>query len=409
MTIQDRWLLPEGVDEFLPRRAAVAERLRREILDLFKTWGYQLVIPPLIEFTDSLLVGMGEDLSHQSFRLTDQLSGRPMAVRADITSQTARIDAHSMQAGGVNRLCYAGSVLHALPKSLSASRCPIQAGAELYGNPDVSGDIEIISLMLEMLQRIDAGYTNTESGKAIHRLTLDLGHVAVYRAVDAVLQQRQPDVTAAQRKELFDAVQRKSVPDLKVLVPVSIADPSLAELIYQLPLLCGGRDVLSRARQLLADIDGGIDSALDELDQVADIIEQRFSDVSIYFDLTEMRGYDYHTGLVFAAYADGFGTALANGGRYDNIGMAFGSARPATGFNTDVKALIDFIHEQINTAGYVDAEQLCIAAPILHDQQLWEKMQSLRASGEQVISVDAKEVNAYARKLVKQKSGWKVV
>ncbi|MEZ7984961.1 MAG: ATP phosphoribosyltransferase regulatory subunit, partial [Pseudomonadales bacterium] len=181
MTSVDRWMLPEGVDELLPERAAVAEQLRRNILDLLKSWGYQLVVPPLIEFTDSLLIGMGKDIETQSFKLTDQISGKSMAVRADITPQTARIDAHSLKAKGIRRLCYAGSVLHTRPKTLMASRCPMQIGAEIYGDASISADIEVISLLLETLHVIDNEFTSAHgaASKGLCKLTLDLGHVSI--------------------------------------------------------------------------------------------------------------------------------------------------------------------------------------------------------------------------------------
>ena len=183
MTGVDRWMLPEGVDELLPAQARVAERMRRDLLDLFASWGYQLVMPSLIEFTDSLLIGLGQDVDIQTFRLTDQISGKPMAVRADITPQAARIDAHSMQARDVNRLCYAGSVLHARPQALLASRCPIQVGAELYGDASSNADIEMMSLMLETLR-----------AARIESLTLDLGHVDIVRTIMQVLRSRSAGV-----------------------------------------------------------------------------------------------------------------------------------------------------------------------------------------------------------------------
>ena len=436
MTSQDRWLLPEGVDELLPQQAAVAEQVRRDILDLYKTWGYQLVVPPLVEFTDSLLIGMGDDVAHQSFRLTDQLSGKPMAIRADITPQTARIDAHSMRATGTNRLCYAGSVLHTRPSAPLASRCPMQAGAELYGDAGLDADIEIISLMLAMLQAVDTRYARGpgNGGKGLHRLTLDLGHVGIYRTVLAVIDSLQPSLHDDAKVLIEDALQRKSVTELRELAPKLITDKQLVEIICQLLLLCGDRHVLDDARKLLQglealyqssaaagietiDIAKKITGALDELAGVADVIALRFPEVGIYFDLTELRGYAYHTGLVFAAYADGHGSALANGGRYDDVGQVFGAARPATGFNTDVKTLINFIYgdesaglspsDGENADGVVEKIQ-AIAAPIIHDAALWEEVQALRAQGKIVVNVQAQQLDHYQQRLVSTSDGWVV-
>ena len=419
MTSEDRWLLPEGVDELLPRRAAVAERVRRDILDLYKAWGYQLVIPPLMEFTDSLLIGLGDDIADQSFRLTDQLSGKPMALRADITPQTARIDAHSMRASGVNRLCYAGSVLHTRAKSLLGSRCPIQAGAELYGDADISADIEIISLMLAMIQQVDANsaLAKGDASSSLHRLTLDLGHVGVYQTVIAALTQSQPGLAGDDKARIDAAMQKKSVADLREFIPTLVVDKKLADIICRLPLLCGDRHVLDDARNLLAALPGdpaskrAAQAALDELTQVAKVVAERFPTVCIYFDLTELRGYAYHTGLVFAAYADGHGAALANGGRYDHVGQVFGAARPATGFNADVKALINVIYGEQASSSACSGEftATAIAAPAVYDLALWRAIEALRASGQTVISVKPAELGSYARQLVANKNGaWEI-
>lgn len=408
MTIQDKWLLPEGVDELLPERAAVAESMRRSILDLFKSWGYQLVMPPLIEFTDSLLIGLGEDIAMQSFRLTDQVSGKPMAVRADITSQVARIDVHSMQAKGVNRLCYAGSVLHALPKALAASRCPILAGAELYGDADIVADIEIVSLMLETLQTVEREYSVAQKNgsKAMQRLTLDLGHVAIYQAIVAALKAKAPSISRDALADLFDAVQRKSVPDLALLVPAHIKDKALADIFYALPTLCGNIEVLKTARAIFAPLGKVVTAALDQMYTIADTITQRFPEVALYLDLGELRGYEYHTGLVFAAYADGFGSALANGGRYDEVGKVFGRARAATGFNTDVKALINYLLPDGNS---LESQQTAvIAAPHHNDVELWNAIAELRKQAEVVVSVSDAGFAQYKRRLVKSQNGWVV-
>jgi len=401
MTRQDRWLLPDGIEELLPRQAAQAEQLRRRVLDLFASWGYQLVMPPLVEFTDSLLVGVGEDLAHHSIRLTDQISGKSMAIRPDITSQVARIDAHSMKSDGVNRLCYAGSVLHALPKSIAASRCPILAGAEIYGNASIDADIEVVLLMLEMLQHIGGA----------RELTLDIGHSEIYRSVEAEIRRRIPEVTAGQLKFIFDAVQRKSIPDLQNLVASVINDEQLTGIILALPMLCGGVGVLSDAQKLLAPLGESVESAMKQVETLAQVVSQRFPSVNVYLDLAELRGYEYHTGLVFAAFAEGFGTALANGGRYDDLGAVFGRARPATGFNTDIKSLTKLLGD------HGDGSDIgrSIAAPIKFDdetvnvesqKQFWALVEDLRTRGERVVFVNDDEANTYARCLVIENDQW---
>jgi len=398
MTSVDRWILPEGVDELLPQKAAAAERLRRDILDLFSVWGYQLIIPPLIEFTDSLLIGLGKDIDLQSFRLTDQLSGKPMAVRADITPQAARIDAHSLRAEGVNRLCYAGSVLHTRPKSQLASRCPIQVGAELYGDVSDAADSEVICLMLQTVQLAMSSCAADDSPS----LTLDLGHVAIYSGLSQAVMAANPSLEADDLAALFDAVQRKSLPDLKVLLPSLIDDPALAETIYQLPSLCGDISVLSTARTVLQELGSDVSAAIDQLERVAGVISRRFDGLAIYFDLAELRGYEYHTGLVFAAYTDGCGSALANGGRYDHIGEVFGAARPATGFNVDLKALLDYFP--------VVAASECspILAPDNGDAALWQFVCTLREAGQTVVFCAPEAIESDARQLIERDGEWRV-
>ena len=411
MTSADRWMLPEGVDELLPERAAIAEQARRSVLDLFKVWGYQLVIPPLIEFTDSLLIGTGQDVEVQSFRLTDQLSGKPMAVRADITPQTARIDAHSLNAQGVRRLCYAGSVLHTRPKTLMASRCPIQVGAELYGDQSIAADIEVVSLLLETLTVLEASFiTNGEPG-LLDQLTLDLGHVAIDQAIKAALAEAMPDLDSDDTAAIFAAIQRKSQPDLNLLLADLAIDQDLMIILQQLPALCGGVDVLAQAKSLLGALGPQVNAAIDQLAQIAECIAARFPKVALYFDLAEIHGYEYHTGLVFAAYADGNGLALANGGRYDNIGQVFGAARSATGFNADLKALLAFLQSRAGN-GLVTQTGDIIAAPntdnAADDASLWQAVSALRQAGEVVIFNGQQGAEPAGRQLVQRDGQWQV-
>jgi len=364
MTTADRWLLPDGVEELLPEQAARAEHLRRRLLDLYHTWGYDLVMPPLMEYTDSLLVGLGDDLDLRTFKLTDQLSGRTLGIRADFTTQVARIDAHSLHREGPVRLCYAGSVLHTRPKSPMASRSPIQVGAELYGVPDTAADVEVVLLMLATLQ-----------AAGVESLTLDLGHVGIYRSLVAAA-----SLPAALERRLFDALQRKAGTDLEAVL--GECTPAEARQFARLGQLHGGVEVLTRAREGLADAPGEVARALDQLEEVAAAVQSRRPDVALYFDLAELRGYHYHTGLVFAALAPGRGQALANGGRYDHIGEAFGRARPATGFATDLKPLITTETPGQPGSAAILAPGGVAGAP---GRELWQRIEQLRGEGERVV------------------------
>jgi ATP phosphoribosyltransferase regulatory subunit len=382
MTTVDRWQLPDGVEEVLPRQARIVERLRRELLDLYQRWGYQLVIPPLMEFTESLLIGLGRDLDLLTFKMTDQLSGRTLGIRADITPQVARIDAHSLAEAGVTRLCYAGSTLHTRPKSLLASRSPIQLGAELYGDDSLAGDVEIIRLMLATLGA--AGVTE---------VTLDLGHVGVYEAVLAAAA-----LTAEQEAEVFDALQRKSRPDL-LLALADVAAPA-AGLILGLLELHGDAAVLDAARELLAQAAPDALLAVAALESVAAAIARSHPAITVYFDLAELRGYHYHTGMVFAAYAPGHGQALANGGRYNDVGKVFGRARPATGFATDLKALMALAPAAADEPG-------AVSAPDSDDPGLLAAVAALRQDGEIVIRCAGERPDPRCdRELVKADGEW---
>ena len=361
MTTVDRWQLPDGVEEVLPEQAQVVERLRRELLDLYRSWGYQLVIPPLMEFTESLLIGLGRDLDLLTFKMTDQISGRTLGIRADITPQVARIDAHSLAQPGVTRLCYAGSILHTRPQSLLASRSPIQLGAELYGDDSLAADVEVIGLMLATLEQ--AG---------LRQITLDLGHVGVYAAV-----LESAELTVEQEAEVFDALQRKSRPDLAQAL-AGLAEPTVT-LITGLLDLHGDAAVLTRAREQLAAGAPEALAAVAALEAVAAAVGQRHPQLAIYFDLAELRGYHYHTGMVFAAYVPGHGQALANGGRYNDVGKVFGRARPATGFATDLKSLMALFPAALSDSG-------AISAPVTDAPELLARVEALRAAGEVVIN-----------------------
>jgi ATP phosphoribosyltransferase regulatory subunit len=361
MVVANRWRLPDGIDEVLPAQAMQVEHVRRALLDYFARWGYELVIPPLVEYADSLLLDLGSDVDLYAFKLTDQLSGRSLAVRPDITPQVARIDAHSLKREGAVRLCYAGSVLHTRAKSLLASRSPIQIGAELFGCEGLQGDIEIISLMLGMLDA--AGISGCH---------LDLGHVGIYRAVVAG-----SGLSVAQQAELFDALQRKASAEIDALLVVADCSPQVVDQLRALVRLNGGREVLQRAREVLAGVPAAM-AGIDELESVAEVLGQRYPDLVLHFDLSELRGYEYHTGLVFAALAQGYGKALTNGGRYNDIGAVFGRSRAATGFSADLRAIVQFaslVAEPLAGifVGYSDVDEA------------WQIIQQLREAGERVV------------------------
>ena len=385
MSSVDRWQLPDGVEEVLPAQAAAVERLRRDLLDLYRSWGYQLVIPPLMEFTESLLIGLGADLDLLTFRMTDQLSGRMLGVRADITPQVARIDAHSLAEDGVTRLCYAGSTLHTRAKSPFASRSPIQLGAELYGDNSLAADVEVIRLMLATLDAAGMG-----------EITLDLGHVGVYKAV-----LESADLTTEQEETVFDALQRKSLPDLQLALDGVNKDS--AALITGLLDLHGDEAVLAAARELFADSAQDALAAVDALQEVAADVRRQRPDMPIYFDLAELRGYHYHTGIVFAAYVPGHGQALANGGRYNDVGKVYGRARPATGFATDLKALMALL------PAHEGAQPGAISMPDADDPALEAKANELRVAGEVVINCLSSNPDSRCdREIVEQNGDWVV-
>ena len=310
-----RWLLPEYIEDILPAEAARIERLRRAILDLFAAARYELVMPPLIEYVDSLLTGTGHDLDVRTFKVVDQLSGRMMGLRADITPQVARIDAHLLNRKGVTRLCYCGSVLHTRPAGPAATREPIQIGAEIYGHAGVESDLEVQRLLCRALALA-----------RVKKPRLDIGHVAVFRAIVHAAR-----TGAALEAELFAALQKKDLPALRGLTRGLDARSRAALLL--LPELYGGAEVLALAEKKLPAI-APVKRALATLRALA-----KACPVPASFDLAELRGYHYHSGVVFDAYCEGVAGAVARGGRYDEVGKAFGRARPATGFSIDLRSL----------------------------------------------------------------------
>ena len=338
----------------------MVEHLRRQILDLYYIWVYDLVIPPMVEFTESLLSGSGKDLDLMTFRVTDQLSGRMMGIRADITPQTARMDAHSLRREGPSRLCYAGTVLHTRPRGPLQSRTPISIGVELFGETSLSADIEVIDLFLQTL--------NTSG---VEHVYLDLGHVDICRGLLS-----EAGLHAELEDQLFELLQRKAQAELSDWIAVNIQDTSLSGWLNALPTLTGGIEVLTKAKELLKGSPKAVLDAIDQLEGIVSSIADKSA--TVYIDLGEIPGYHYHTGIVFAAYVQGFGKALGNGGRYDHVGEAFGRSRPATGFAIDLKSLVSQGQSEVSSLGG-------IFAPYSADRESQYQINSLRGEGKRVV------------------------
>ena len=372
MSSSKRWLLPAGIEEALPANAAVIESCRRKLLDLFASWGYQLVIPPLIEFLDSLLVNECDDLNLQTFKLTDQLSGKTMGIRADMTPQVARIDAHMIKTDAPARLCYCGTVLHTRPESAGGTRSPLQIGAELYGHQGLASDVEVICLMAAALRRSD-----------ISSVLLDLGHTGIFEALI-----KKADLNAGARADLFSMLQRKSTPDIAALLAGVDCSAQIKQALLTLVSLHGSSEVLAKARRQLRIGGAALSQCLDYIETLSAQLRRRLHNIEIHYDLAESRGYHYQHGMVFSAFCANTGHELARGGRYDNIGATFGRARPATGFSADLRNLI-------NASGrHTGARAAAVFAPASDDPALIAAIADLRAQGETVISALTADDNA---------------
>ena len=395
MKTQNIWILPEGIEEILPPRAGQLDHLCREIIDLYASWGYQLVIPPMIEYMDSLLTGTGKDLDLKIFKLTDQLSGRLMGVRADTTPQVARIDAHNLKREVPTRLCYLGTVLHTRPENTGGNRSPLQVGAELYGHKGIESDTEVLCLMIETLKK--AGIEKTH---------VDLGHVGVYNNLVRLVKLDE-GLKEDKELELFDVLQRKAMPELNDMISEGSLSVEAGKMFKALVTANGAIDEFREARVLFENINSEIKSCLDELQSIFELISKRMPEVTLNFDLSELRGYHYHTGIVFTAYVPGCGQGIAFGGRYDDIGSAFGRARPATGFSTDIKALLDLSMSKIENS-------LGIFVPCSDEPGQMEAISKLRNQGEIVICElpgqnDTPEDMGCDRRLQCQGDQWGVV
>jgi len=378
------WLLPEYIEDILPPEARRIESLRRRLLDLFHVHGYQQVIPPMLEYLPSLMSGTGHDMDLKTFKVVDQLSGRMMGLRADITPQAARVDAHLLNRQGVVRLCYAGSVLHALPEGMMQTREPLQIGAELFGHAGLESDIEIQQLMLKALQSIGVGNVH-----------LDIGHVGIFQAL-----MERGGVAAELEAALFQALQGKDVPTLAELAQG--LDDITRAAVLQLPQLYGGMEVLERAQKDLPDYPE-IQHALADLRSIGARVAGMVGNYA--FDLAELRGYHYHSGVVFAAYLPGQAHAVAKGGRYDEVGLTFGRARPATGFSMDLRVLCGALGPA--------AAAPAVLAPYVEDAALQEKIEALRSQGEVVVvdlpgHEDSRDELNCNRRLVHHDGQWQI-
>jgi ATP phosphoribosyltransferase regulatory subunit len=364
--LNKRWLLPDGVQETLPPDALAVESLRHEILQMFNAWGYDLVMPAMIEYRDSLLTGTAHSLDTRTFALVDQLSGKQMGVRSDMTPQVARIDAHLLVDDArhhrVSRLCYCGHLLHTIGDGITSNRTPLQIGAEIFGSDSISADVEVVSLMVATLHAV-----------GLHDISIDIGHVGIFRNLV-----KNSTLDREQENQLFDMLQRKSVPDLQAYLQHLSLDDRLCEQLCQLALLNGDISVIDEARRLYSDAGDEFSATLDHMDQVVQSLQQKYPDTLINCDLAELRGYSYHTGLVFAAFLPGQGHEIARGGRYDDVGEVFGNARPATGFSADLLNLYQLCPAR---GQFIPG----ILVPDQDDKALAELVQQLRSDGERVV------------------------
>jgi ATP phosphoribosyltransferase regulatory subunit len=350
------WVLPDHIADVLPSEARHIEEIRRDLLDMARCYGYELVMPPMLEHLESLLSGTGEALDLQTFKLVDQISGRMMGLRADSTPQVARIDAHLLNRSGVTRLCYCGPVLHTRPAAPHATREPLQFGAEIYGHAGLEADLEVLTLTLDALKACKVG-----------ALTVDMADA---RIVGSLLDES--GLSSSQKNEVLSALTSK---DSSALTELTQSCPqTVGAALRSLVNLYGNADVLQQARKDLPALPG-ISQALDHLQWLAGHLEG----VKVSFDLADLRGYAYYTGMRFSIYAAGASDALARGGRYDEVGSVFGRKRPAVGFSLDVKVLAQ--------AAEVRPLRAAIRAPWGEAAALRAAIADLRRQGETVVCV----------------------
>lgn len=361
--MKNRWLLPEGISDLLPDAAQDLEGLRRALLDTYRRHGFELVLPPLVEYLDSLLIGSGGDLDLKTFKLVDQLSGQSLGVRADITPQVSRIDAHLLQQRDINRLCYAASVLRTRPSGQEGSREPIQIGAEVYGHAGIEADIEVIDLLLQSLALAELG-----------PVRLDINHLGLASLLLAELE-------GVDEEAVLQLLQARDLPSLRELLAPWSQQPAAAALLALPECFGPAESAMARARTLLAPWPQATPH-LDALDAVLGSLRlaRHAGQVSLAIDLADVQGFRYHTGLGFAAYVEGHARAVGRGGRYDGIGAAFGRARPATGFSLDLRELVELRRDR-------HTPPAIIVAPWSDDPALLAFIDTLRAQGETVLQL----------------------
>ena len=391
MNDQNRWLLPDGIEESLPDEAAWLELYRRKLLDMFSSWGYELVIPPLIEYLESLLVGPSDDLDLHTFKLTDQLTGRMMGVRADMTPQVARIDAHMLKQNAPARLCYLGTVLRTRPGGADLTRSPLQLGAELYGHAGLDSDVEVICLMLEALRLV-----------GIEDVCLDLGHVGIF---DEIVEQA--GFRQDQQRTLQRLLQQRALPEFEQFLSGCSLTEENQEIMLALSDLSGDEQVIAYAREVLGSMKGNTMGHIDYVETLANRVRQRVAGIRLHFDFAALSGFHYQNGAVFAAYISGQGEQIARGGRYDMIGKVFGRSRSATGFSLDLRAIAKL-------SPRVQPARLGIFAPCDEDPELHAMIDRLRSQGERVVcELSGQQEGARDmqcdRILQKEERAWRVV
>jgi ATP phosphoribosyltransferase regulatory subunit len=385
MPISETWLLPDGVADVLPEQAQVIEALRREALDFLASRGYQLVYTPFIEYIESLssLSESNQDLDLATFKVIDQLSGRLLGVRADMTPQVARIDAHVHPVEGVARYCYAGTVLHTKPQGFNTTRAPLQLGAELFGSDSIDADVEMIDVMLNLLK----------TASFVDGIHLDLGHVGLFRSLV-----KHAGLTKAEESQLSDLYQRKALPELAEFTQ----ELKFGADFYALGRYSSDLDALEANLSAEVIADPAFKQAFDAVKTTRSEIQARWPNLHIGIDVVELRSYHYHTGLMYAVYAPNRAAPLAQGGRYDGIGEHFGRARPATGFSCDLYAL---------SAGQFNQVQK-VVAPKGTDKALLDAIAAVRAQGLSVIQLlgndDLNSIPFATHQLVNAAGEWTV-
>lgn len=384
---QSTWFTPEGLEDLLPPQAQKLETYRRTLIDGFHLSGYDLVLPPLAEFTDSLLTGTGRNRATEMCRFTDQESGRMMGVRADMTPQVARVVSNRLKASDqISRLCYVGEVLKTRNNKAKGSRSPIQVGAELFGHQGVESDIEVMELMLDSLNSLE-----------LPNLQMSLGHVGVVAELMSLA-----GFDDKQEATLRNILKRKAIPEFNEWLAATDLPAQLQPVFANLMKLAGdAQSVLDQAKPMLAGLSDTLSDALSHLQTIVSHINATQT-VNIHLDLADIRGYHYHTGVIFGCYSSRL-QLIAKGGRYDGIGGDFGLALPATGFSLDLRTALDLLPD-VET---IDKGQ--VYAPVAADAALKTKVAELRTEGYQVVSCyDLDSLESGAKKLVSEAGQWTV-